>query len=225
MPPREKGAKACLQDWADTFSGPLCVKRFAQLRPIRAISQELRAVFSARQTLWRSRQSGANLSPPKFPGNRENNREFSRFYLPKTAPVLSKLHISLGKPFSNQNSSREFSRTYQGISFSYQGVCRESCCWVRGYETRDLLNQGRSRATRVGRRESQLLPLLDPVQGKVLTQFVKVQVSRLPTGEDPFNDIGGKEGAAEDLTNVNGLSVPASRASDRMSTTLDPPRG
>jgi hypothetical protein len=44
--------------------------------------------------------------------------------------------------------------------------------------------------------------LVDPAQGKVLTQFVKVQVPRLTTGEDRLNDIGGKESAAEDLTNV-----------------------
>src|ERR1017187_7951860 len=53
MPPREKGAKACLQDWAGHFLRSALRERFAQLRPIRAISQELRAVFSARQTLWR----------------------------------------------------------------------------------------------------------------------------------------------------------------------------
>src|ERR1035438_10801345 len=69
-------------------------------------------------------------------------------------------------------------------------------------ETRDLLNQGHSRATRVCRRESQLRTLLDPAQGKVLTQFVKVQVVRLPTGEDRFDDIRRQEGRAENLTNV-----------------------
>src|ERR1039457_5657243 len=53
MPPREKGAKACLQDWAGHFLRSALRERFAQLRPIRAISQELRSVFSARQTLWR----------------------------------------------------------------------------------------------------------------------------------------------------------------------------
>jgi hypothetical protein len=36
----------------------------------------------------------------------------------------------------------------------------------------------------------------------ILTQFVKVQVLGLPTGEDRLNDIGGKKGAAEDLTDV-----------------------
>src|ERR1017187_4378001 len=65
-----------------------------------------------------------------------------------------------------------------------------------------LLNQEPSRATGVCRRESQQLTLLDPAQGKVLTQFVKVQVLRLPTGEDRFDEIGCKGGAAEDLTNV-----------------------
>src|ERR1039457_879018 len=69
-------------------------------------------------------------------------------------------------------------------------------------EPRVLLNQGRSRVARVCRRESQLLPLLGPAQGKVLTQFVKVQVLRLPTCEDRFDDIRRQEGTAENLTDV-----------------------
>ena len=32
---------------------------------------------------WRSRQSGANLSLPKFPANREFNRESCKFWGPK----------------------------------------------------------------------------------------------------------------------------------------------
>src|ERR1019366_619422 len=76
-------------------------------------------------------------------------------------------------------------------------VCRESCCCRRTSG-----NQGPSRATRVCRRESQLRTLLDPAQGKVLTQFVKVQVVRLPTGEDRFDDIRRQEGRAENLTDV-----------------------
>src|SRR6266478_8733701 len=43
---------------------------------------------------WRSRQSGANLSLPKFPANREFNREFCKFRAPKTALLISKPHIS-----------------------------------------------------------------------------------------------------------------------------------
>src|ERR1017187_9367439 len=53
MPPREKGGKPCLQDLAGHFLRSALRERFTQLRPIRAISQELRAVFSALQTVWR----------------------------------------------------------------------------------------------------------------------------------------------------------------------------
>jgi hypothetical protein len=75
------------------------------------------------------------------------------------------------------------------------------------WKPRDLLNQGQSRAARVCRRESQPLTLLGPAQGKVLTQFVKVQVEGLATGKDRLNDIGRKESAAEDLTNVTVCQV------------------
>jgi hypothetical protein len=51
--------------------------------------------FSAVQTAWRSAQSGANPSPPKFPANREFNREFAVFWTSKTAPLVSKQHILL----------------------------------------------------------------------------------------------------------------------------------
>src|ERR1039458_2056664 len=109
MPPGEKGAKACLQDWAGHFLRSALRERFAQLRPIRAISQELRAVFSARQTVWRSRQSGANLSLPKFPANREFNREILKNRAFKTALFLSNPHISEERHFSGEKPSREFS--------------------------------------------------------------------------------------------------------------------
>ena len=93
----------------------------AELRLFPANSKAIQADFSALQTAWRSRQSGANCSPPKFPGNRENNREFWIIWASKTVPFLSKLHISEETPFSGENSSREFSGTDQGIRFSYQG--------------------------------------------------------------------------------------------------------
>jgi hypothetical protein len=43
------------------------------------ISAQNKRNSSAVETAWRSAQSGANLSPVKFPANRENNREFSQF--------------------------------------------------------------------------------------------------------------------------------------------------
>src|ERR1019366_3920428 len=102
MPPGEKGAKACLQDWAGHFLRSALRERFAQLRPIRAISQELRAVFSARQTLWRSRQSGANSSPPNSLVTGKITGNFQDFTLPKTAPIFSNLHIPEKQRFSDQ---------------------------------------------------------------------------------------------------------------------------
>src|ERR1039458_10676522 len=125
MPPREKGAKACLQDWAGHFLRSALRERFAQLRPIRAISQELRAVFSARQTLWRSRQSGANLSLPKFPANREFNREFSKFWPAK--PHFYSLNCSFGStnPKASANRNRELTGAYQGIHSPDQGIAGE----------------------------------------------------------------------------------------------------
>jgi hypothetical protein len=48
-------------------------------------NREIRAFFAyfgaerAKILVWRSAQSGANLSPREFPANRENNREFANF--------------------------------------------------------------------------------------------------------------------------------------------------
>ncbi len=53
--------------------------------------------FSAVQAAWRSAQSRANYSPPEFPANRENNREFPKILTYNTALLLSKLHILLEK--------------------------------------------------------------------------------------------------------------------------------
>ena len=171
-------------------------ERFAQLRPIRAISQELRAVFSARQTLWRSRQSGANLSLPKFPANREFNREFLKIVPSKTALSFSNLHILQEKHIFCANPSREFSELYQGIKRTYQGfdrtdqgiwyslVCdvgRQASCLDRSSENQGLLNPG---PPRICRRESQLLSLLDPAQGNMCAQFLKTQITGLTSFED-----------------------------------------
>jgi hypothetical protein len=51
----------------------------AELRRFSAILRAILADFSASQTVWRSAQSGANLSPREFPVNREKYREFARF--------------------------------------------------------------------------------------------------------------------------------------------------
>src|ERR1017187_5989229 len=122
MPPREKGAKACLQDWAGHFLRSALRERFAQLRPIRAISQESRAVFSARQTVWRSRQSGANLSLTKFPANREFNREISKNRASKTALLLSNPHISPGETLLRRKTEQGIFRSRTGIYQRLTGI-------------------------------------------------------------------------------------------------------
>src|ERR1039457_282152 len=53
MPPREKGAKACLQDWAGHFLRSGLNVKDAELRPFPAISRAIQADFSALQTVWR----------------------------------------------------------------------------------------------------------------------------------------------------------------------------
>src|ERR1039457_337821 len=53
MPPREKGAKACLQDWAGHFLRSGLIVKDAELRPFLAILRAIQADFSALQTVWR----------------------------------------------------------------------------------------------------------------------------------------------------------------------------
>src|ERR1035438_5323397 len=84
----------------------------------------MQADFSATQTAWRSRQSGANLSLPKFPANREFNREFLKDQASKTALLLSNPHISQEKHFSDEKLSREFSGAEQGFIRDLQGFTR-----------------------------------------------------------------------------------------------------
>ena len=64
-----------------------------------------------------------------------------------------------------------------------------------------LLNY-RPRMARICRREAQPFTLLDPAQGNVLTQFVKVQVERLATRQDGFDDIWRQESTAENLADI-----------------------
>src|ERR1700693_74634 len=73
------------------------------------------------ERIWRSTQSGANSSPPKFPANREKYREFARFCSRK------RTHLSLSCTFcwgkwrvqrkSEQGPIRELTGRYQGIYF------------------------------------------------------------------------------------------------------------
>src|SRR6266446_8369243 len=94
--------------------------RPTELRRFSAILAVMPLDFSAVQTAWRSRESGANHSLPEFPANRELNREFCKFWGSKTALLISKLYISEGNKRSGISPSREFPGMYQGIGFSYQ---------------------------------------------------------------------------------------------------------
>jgi hypothetical protein len=72
------------------------------------------STFSALQTTWRKAQSGANLSPAKFPANRENNREFRKLLASKTALLLSKLHIRREKYLTRPKSEQGINRHVSG---------------------------------------------------------------------------------------------------------------
>jgi hypothetical protein len=81
----------------------------------RAFCGKIKAGIFRVQTAWRSAQSGANLSPPEFPANRENNREFRQFRLPK-------LHFfSLNRTFWDRSGSQDASRNRE-ITGQYQGI-------------------------------------------------------------------------------------------------------
>jgi hypothetical protein len=96
-------------------------EKFANWRAFREDFNELRREFASVQTAWRSRQSGANLSLPKFPANREFNREFLKIVPSKTALSFSNLHILQEKHIFCSSPSREFSELYQGIKRTDQG--------------------------------------------------------------------------------------------------------
>ena len=91
--------------------------------------------FLCTSAVWRSRQSGANLSLPKFPAN----RELLKNLVSKTALFLSTPHISEGKHFSDEKPSREFSGAEQGNIRDLQGFKKR---------IRDLLIRGAYEAAR-----------------------------------------------------------------------------
>ena len=64
------------------------------LGPFSAISRNSQ---SGDETGWRRRQSGANLSLPKFPANREFNREFRQFC------ASNPRFLSLSRTFQGEN--------------------------------------------------------------------------------------------------------------------------
>ena len=120
MPSREKRQKTCPRGSTAHFLRCGLKARPPELRRFSAILAVMQPDFSATQTVWRSRQSGANLSLPEFPGNREFNREFWKFWTSKTVLLISKPHISVEKNALTHSPGREFSAMYQGIRFTDQ---------------------------------------------------------------------------------------------------------
>src|ERR1039457_5118850 len=100
-------------------------RKIENWRAFRMIVRKCPSNFSALQTVWRSRQSGANLSLTKFPANREFNREFLKIMPSKTALSFSNLHILQEKNIFCSNPSREFLGTYQGINRDVSGNFRD----------------------------------------------------------------------------------------------------
>jgi DNA-binding transcriptional MerR regulator len=72
--------------------------------------------FSAVETEWRSTQSGANSSPDKFPGNRENNREFARFWSSKAHFISLNSTLCWRNGVSVGNRNRELSGGIRELS-------------------------------------------------------------------------------------------------------------
>jgi hypothetical protein len=115
MPSREKRQKTWQRGSTRHFLQCGLKARPTELPRFSAILAVMQLNFSATQTEWRCRQSGANLSLPKFPANREFNRESCKFWGPKAALLISKLYISEGNKRSGISPSREFAGMYQGI--------------------------------------------------------------------------------------------------------------
>src|ERR1039457_4276941 len=125
------------------------------MRQFPAISRAIQADFSALQTVWRSGQSGANLSLPKCPANREFNRELLKNRAFKTALFLSNPHISEERHFSGEKPSREFSGAEQGIIRDLQGFTRtDQRFQIRGtYEAARLSCRGSIEPGTIGSEE------------------------------------------------------------------------
>ncbi len=112
-PSREKSSIACVWRSAGHFLRSGFGEGIAELRRFLAILAGMQPSFSATQTVWRSAQSRANSSPPKFPANREKYREFTISCSSKMHLSFSKLHILLDKW---AHSAQIETGMYQGIN-------------------------------------------------------------------------------------------------------------
>ena len=128
-PPERKALKPAGGAQWDTFSGPDSGRESRNCGDFQRFSGERSRVSVQPRLRGGARESGANHSLPKFPANREFNRESCKFWGPKTALLISKLYISEGNKRSGISPSREFAGMYQGIGFSYQRMsCSEAPC-------------------------------------------------------------------------------------------------
>src|SRR5580700_10080978 len=147
-----------------------------------------RREFSAVKTCWRSTQSCANSSPPKFPANREKYREFAKFCSQKCTKLSLSCTFCWGtwrvQRKSEQGPIRELTGTYQGI---YSAI-------------RDLL-QCRVGLTRI-LLKPKLLTLLSPTERNVFVQMFELQRERLTPFQDGLNNIRRKESTRKDVPDV-----------------------
>jgi len=67
-------------------------------------------------------ERGANLSPAKFPANRENNKEFARFWAPKPHSCSLNCTFCGGSTAVSVNRNRELTGAYQRILFPVQDL-------------------------------------------------------------------------------------------------------
>jgi len=84
----EKNAENLAAGFDETLSPGQFEGKTYGIAAIFSDSSEMPLDFSAVQTAWRSRESGANPSPAKFPANREKYREFANF-CPRKCELLS----------------------------------------------------------------------------------------------------------------------------------------
>jgi hypothetical protein len=74
---------------------------------------------------WRRAQSGANLSPTKFPANREKYREFSHF-APQEIRITGPISLrALGLSGSCRCKSIELNRQFSGDIREFDSLIRE----------------------------------------------------------------------------------------------------
>ena len=116
----------------------------------------------------------------------------------KTALFISKSHIleekCLLRRKSEQGINRDVSGNFRDLSGNLYSLVfcdgAKLLAWPEASKNQGLLNPG---PPRICRRESQLLPLLDPAQGNMGAQFLKTQIARLTSFEDRLDDVRCEE--------------------------------